>query len=123
MSNEVIHSLPSWVTECQTYHGELSYAEDNPEPKVLSDDEKLEIILDVRDLLLNRTDWIFTLDSPVSDSDKALWSTYRQSLRDLTSQSGFYWDGVYNYTNWPQPPYSNIIYEPELDSNLFDQFT
>ena len=36
-----------------------------------------------RDTLLYDCDWTQLPDSPLSDADKALWSTYRQSLRDL----------------------------------------
>lgn len=43
-----------------------------------------------RDALLFRCDWTQMNDSPLSDSDKASWRTYRQALRDLP-----------NHTNWP----------------------
>ena len=41
-------------------------------------------------------DWTQLADAPV---DTAAWSTYRQKLRDLTTQSGFPWDVV-----WPAKP-------------------
>jgi len=45
---------------------------------------------------LSRCDWTQILDAPV---DRAAWATYRQALRDLTSQEGFPFNVV-----WPQEP-------------------
>ncbi len=36
-----------------------------------------------RNLLLGDTDWTQTVDSPLSDTKKTEWQTYRQALRDL----------------------------------------
>ena len=36
-----------------------------------------------RNELLNKSDWTQLNDSPLSDSKKQEWATYRQSLRDL----------------------------------------
>ena len=36
-----------------------------------------------RDQLLLESDWTQALDSPLSDSKKTEWATYRQNLRDL----------------------------------------
>jgi hypothetical protein len=41
-------------------------------------------------------DWTQVDDSPV---DKAVWATYRQALRDITSQAGFPWT-----ITWPDAP-------------------
>jgi len=43
-----------------------------------------------RDSLLVESDWTQMPDSPLSDSDKTLWQTYRTSLRNLP-----------NHANWP----------------------
>ena len=40
-------------------------------------------------MLLKESDWTQFGDSPLSDSKKTEWATYRQSLRDLPAQSGF----------------------------------
>lgn len=45
---------------------------------------------------LKDSDWTQVADSPV---DKAVWATYRQALRDVTTQSGFPWTIV-----WPVAP-------------------
>jgi hypothetical protein len=39
-----------------------------------------------RNELLKESDWTQVVDSP---TDKAVWATYRQSLRDITKQSSF----------------------------------
>jgi hypothetical protein len=55
----------------------------NPVYEIMSANTKLEIIRDMRDGLLEDSDWIMVSDSPFSDSKKAEWQTYRQALRDL----------------------------------------
>lgn len=40
-----------------------------------------------RDKLLWKSDWTQSPDSPLSDSKKAEWATYRQQLRDLPANS------------------------------------
>ena len=37
----------------------------------------------MRDILLRESDWTQFTDSPLSDSKKTEWKTYRQNLRDL----------------------------------------
>jgi hypothetical protein len=49
-----------------------------------------------RTQLLSKCDWTQLSDAPV---DKAAWAAYRQSLRDITDQSGFPWN-----VNWPTQP-------------------
>ncbi len=41
------------------------------------------VVKDRRYGLLAASDWTQTVDSPLSDSKKAEWATYRQKLRDL----------------------------------------
>ena len=36
-----------------------------------------------RNILLQDTDWTQMPDSPLSDSKKTEWATYRQALRDM----------------------------------------
>lgn len=49
-----------------------------------------------RNAKLAECDWTQLADSPV---DKAVWATYRQSLRDITTQEGFPWT-----IQWPTQP-------------------
>ena len=46
----------------------------------------LDSIRNTRTLLLRECDWKVAPDSPLTDSKKAEWATYRQALRDLPSQ-------------------------------------
>ena len=48
-------------------------------------DNILEILRLKRDSLLSESDWTQVNDSPLSDTKKAEWATYRQELRDLPS--------------------------------------
>lgn len=48
-------------------------------------DNILDIVRDLRNSLLQESDWTQMPDSPLSDSKKAEWVTYRQTLRDLPS--------------------------------------
>jgi len=59
-----------------------------------------------RDALLLRTDFTQIADVPL---DKSQWSTYRQALRDISSQEGFSTGSV----TWPEPPFS---LDPDLVS-------
>ena len=52
-----------------------------------------------RDELLAESDWTQMPDSPLDDSTKASWATYRTELRDISGQEGF----PTNIT-WPTAP-------------------
>ena len=73
--------------------------------EAITQQNKTQAIIDLRsyrDAMLNSSDWTQTIDSPLSDTKKAEWATYRQALRDLPS----------NYTDtdeaskveWPEEP-------------------
>ena len=60
---------------------------DKPEPEELTDEE-LNTLLQPevrfkRNAKLTRSDWTQFFDSPLTDSKKADWATYRQALRDI----------------------------------------
>lgn len=42
-----------------------------------------------RNILLSRSDWTDLPNAPLTAEQKAVWLTYRQELRDITTQSGF----------------------------------
>lgn len=52
-----------------------------------------------RNQLLIDCDWTQLPDSPLPSADKTAWATYRQQLRDVTSQAGFPWNVI-----WPSIP-------------------
>ena len=47
----------------------------------------MEDVRSERNNLLSQSDWTQALDSPLTDSQKAEWATYRQTLRDLPSNT------------------------------------
>jgi hypothetical protein len=52
-----------------------------------------------RDARLLACDWTQLDDTPLSNTAKASWASYRQALRDVPSQEGFPWNVV-----WPPVP-------------------
>jgi len=61
-------------------------------------EEKWVEIRIMRDALLAQSDWTQFQDSPISGTTLVEWQTYRQSLRDVTSQQN-----PYNLS-WPAKP-------------------
>ena len=60
------------------------------------DNEAAKRVREQRNNLLSNNDWTQLVDAPINAS---LWATYRQALRDITSQPGF----PHNVT-WPTAP-------------------
>lgn len=52
-----------------------------------------------RNQMLSECDWTQLDDTPMTNTQKQTWAVYRQSLRDITAQSGFPWNVV-----WPNKP-------------------
>lgn len=52
-----------------------------------------------RNTRLAACDWTQVDDAPFDNTAKATWATYRQALRDVSSQPGFPWEVV-----WPESP-------------------
>mgnify|MGYP003640385478 FL=1 len=62
----------------------------------------LDSIRNTRTLLLRECDWKVAPDSPLTDSKKAEWATYRQALRDLPSL--YTDDDSFEDVIFPTPP-------------------
>ena len=60
----------------------------------------------VRNDKLFESDWTQTIDSPLTESKKTEWATYRQALRDLPSTATPTLDdnGNLQNVNWPDEP-------------------
>lgn len=71
-------------------------AEQEAAYKAAVDAQQAKAVREDRNQKLKDTDWTQVADSPV---DKAAWATYRQALRDITSQTGFPWN-----VTWPAKP-------------------
>jgi hypothetical protein len=64
--------------------------------KAIKDAEQASAVRQSRGDKLADSDWTQVADAPV---DKAVWATYRQALRDITTQDGFPWT-----VTWPDAP-------------------
>lgn len=52
--------------------------------------------------LLAASDWTQASDSPLTTAQKALWTAYRQELRDITSQETFSTTGEVEFPTKPE---------------------
>jgi hypothetical protein len=71
-------------------------AEQEAAYKAAKDAEQAKSVRNSRTEKLKDSDWTQIADSTV---DKAAWATYRQALRDVTTQTGFPWT-----ITWPDAP-------------------
>jgi hypothetical protein len=78
------------------WYTKYSVADMEAEAIAVKDAEQAAAVRADRTKRLADSDWTQVEDSPV---DKAVWATYRQALRDITSQAGFPWD-----ITWPDAP-------------------
>jgi hypothetical protein len=78
------------------WYTKYSVADMDAEAIAAKDAEQAAAVRATRSSKLADCDWTQVEDSPV---DKAVWATYRQALRDITSQAGFPWT-----ITWPDAP-------------------
>ena len=76
--------------------GETTAAEQEAAYRAQKDAEQAKSVRDSRKTKLSECDWTQVADAPV---DKTVWATYRQALRDITTQAGFPWT-----IGWPVQP-------------------
>ena len=76
--------------------GETTAAEQETAYKAIKDAEQASAVRQSRGDKLADSDWTQVADAPV---DKVVWATYRQALRDITTQEGFPWT-----ITWPDAP-------------------
>ena len=76
--------------------GETTAAEQEAAYKAIKDAEQASAVRKTRGDKLAQSDWTQVADAPV---DKEAWATYRQALRDITTQTGFPWE-----ITWPDAP-------------------
>jgi len=75
---------------------EKTVAQQEAEYKAMKDAEQAKAVRTQRTQLLKDSDWTQIADST---ADKQAWATYRQALRDITTQAGFPWT-----ITWPDAP-------------------
>ena len=67
--------------------------------------DRLRMVREKRNALLAECDWTQAVDSPLSDTDKAAWATYRQALRDMTNGITIdVNDTLLDSYTWPEKP-------------------
>lgn len=71
-------------------------AEQDAAYRAAKDAEQSKAVREDRNRRLAECDWTQLSDAPV---DATEWATYRQELRDITSQAGFPWE-----ITWPEQP-------------------
>jgi hypothetical protein len=76
--------------------GETTAAEQEAAYKAMKDAEQAANVRTSRTEKLKDCDWTQIADST---ADKTAWATYRQALRDITTQTGFPWT-----ITWPTQP-------------------
>lgn len=98
-----VHSDLKWI-ECDdsvkvnwTYDGS-TFATDDSRTTAEKTAAEWDLVRVNRTNLLKESDWTQGADSPLTDSKKTEWATYRQSLRNIPTQSD-----PYNIT-WPTKP-------------------
>jgi hypothetical protein len=118
LTNEVLESFDVYYVEATEYDADYTKNIEEGTP-ILSDSSYIQVwnITDateeeisakleekwvevriMRDALLAQSDWTQFQDSPLSGTTLVEWQTYRQSLRDITSQPN-----PYNLS-WPVKP-------------------
>jgi hypothetical protein len=50
----------------------------------MSNEDIINVIRQTRNYLLQQCDWTQLPDSPLTDTKRSEWATYRQALRDVT---------------------------------------
>jgi len=78
------------------WYTKYSVADMEAEAIVLKDAEQAAAVRADRTKRLADSDWTQLSDAPVTGT---AWATYRQALRDITSQAGFPWT-----ITWPDAP-------------------
>ena len=76
-----------------------SVADMEQEAKDALDAQQATSVREQRNKKLAECDWTQLQDAPLTLEQKASWSVYRQSLRDVTTQEGFPWN-----ITWPVEP-------------------
>jgi hypothetical protein len=85
--------LPSEVVETKLWRGYTA------EEQAEIDTQKAAQVRRERNAKLTECDWTQLNDTPLDNPTKVEWTTYRQALRDITTQSGFPHSVI-----WPTKP-------------------
>lgn len=78
--------IPKDIENYKVVNGEITRKSDS-ELQAITDAIKLGFFRQKRDNLLSQSDWTQFNDSPLTDTKKQEWATYRQALRDLPANT------------------------------------
>lgn len=90
---------PPILHENGIYYQQWDIVDMTPEEILQKDLEKAEMVRAERDWLLMSSDYTQLPDPPLNSQQKQAYVLYRQTLRDITNQTGFPWDVI-----WPTEP-------------------
>ena len=102
-----VHSDLKWIRcNSEVEPGWSFYADTNAFSKPVPQSDPMQIMRNQRNSKLSRSDWRMQSDYPYDDQEE--WKTYRQALRDMTSQTPR-WndDGILVGIEWPTDPDGN----------------
>ena len=110
LSNILYNAVPNegfaiygWVDNESDYNSNVVYNDPTKKPvwsivESGQDPEQWKVVRGERNKKLLSCDWTQLDDVPITSEKKTEWETYRQALRDVTTQSD-----PFNIT-WPTPP-------------------
>lgn len=104
-NNQIIeYSLPVQIKKAQRQPFYFEWSNDLFDwVDVRSDQEKYDFASGsakiTRNELLYKSDWTQIANSPLTPEQQQQWAVYRQTLRDITTQSGYPFNII-----WPTPP-------------------
>lgn len=81
------------------WYTKYSVADLDADAIAAKDAEQAKAMRSTRNQMLKDCDWTQLVDAPLTQSLAFEWQTYRQALRDITTQTGFPWD-----VTWPDAP-------------------
>lgn len=93
-TKNVLESTPVQIDDAWNQAWDITDA--TPEQVAERTNERARSVRQERNQFLSNCDWTQLPDAPVNS---AAWATYRQSLRDISSQPGFPWE-----ITWPVEP-------------------
>ena len=102
-----VHSDLKWIRcNSEVEPGWSFYADTNAFSKPVPQSDPMQVMRNQRNSKLSRSDWRMQSDYPNDDQEE--WKTYRQALRDMTSQTPR-WndDGILVGIEWPTDPDGN----------------
>ena len=96
MTSVLVEGTPVFSTEGQRWTQTFAVRDMSAEEVASRNDAQAVQVRAERNSKLAASDWTQLADST---ADKAAWATYRQALRDITTQAGFPWT-----IDWPAQP-------------------